>query len=191
MILPIRLYGVPVLRGHTKPVERTSKRLIMLIEDMIDTMHNAGGIGLAAPQVGRYERLFVVDVSPLVDSMPEQELGDLPEQPMVFINPDIIWESDEEEEYEEGCLSIPDILEDVIRPHAVRIAYRDRTFERMELQVDAILARVVQHEYDHLEGVLFLDHISAFRRQILKRRLAEIARGEVKAEYPTVVGVEA
>lgn len=191
MILPIRLFGDPVLRERAELVKRADEDLNGLIADMIETMRNANGIGLAAPQIGRNKRLFVVDVSPLLDSMAEHERAELPDQPLVFINPEITWESDEEVEYEEGCLSIPDIMEDVIRPSAVRIAFRDAAFKRRELQVDSILARVIQHEYDHLDGVLFLDHISAFRRQILKRKLREIARGETTAEYPTEVALAA
>lgn len=191
MILPIRLFGDPVLRERARLVKCMDEDLELLIEDMIETMRNANGIGLAAPQIGRNERLFVVDVSPLKDGMTDHERADLPEQPLVFINPEITWESDEEAEYEEGCLSIPDIMEDIIRPSSVRIAFRNAAFERRELQVSTILARVIQHEYDHLEGVLFLDHISAFRRQILKRKLREIARGETTAEYPTKVALAA
>ena len=191
MILPIRLYGDPVLREHTQAVRGLDEEVTTLIEDLIETMHNANGIGLAAPQVGRSERIFVVDVSPLLEDLPDEEASRMPAQPMIFINPQITWESEEEDEYEEGCLSIPEILEDVIRPSSVEIEYQDEEFSSQKLRVDAILARVIQHEYDHLEGVLFLDHISAFRRQMLKRRLREITRGETNAEYPTEIALAA
>ena len=183
-ILSIRLFGDVILRQQTKPVESVDTEVQKLIADMIETMHNAEGIGLAAPQVGRLERLFVVDVSGLKEDMPEDVRDNLPEQPMVFINPEIIWESEDEEEFEEGCLSIPDIREPVFRPESVQITYQDRNMREQTQTVDGVLARVIQHEYDHLEGILFTDHISAFRRTILKRKLTEIARGNICADYP-------
>ena len=181
MILPIRVYGDGVLRDVTEDVKANSPELQELIDNMIETMHAAEGIGLAAPQVGRRERLFVVDVTPTFDDPVELE-GFWP-QPMVFINPEITWESDEEGEFEEGCLSIPDIREVVVRPTSIRIAYLDREFRPQEIEAEEILARVLQHEYDHLEGVLFIDHISPFKRRLLRRRLREMARGEVEADY--------
>ena len=183
-ILSIRLFGDSILRQQTKPVESVDAEVQKLIVDMIETMHNAEGIGLAAPQVGRLERLFVVDVSALKEDMPEDVRDNLPEQPMVFINPEITWESEEDEEFEEGCLSIPDIREPVFRPESVQITYQDKNMQKHSKMVDGILSRVIQHEYDHLEGILFTDHISAFRRTILKRKLMEIARGNTCADYP-------
>lgn len=179
MVLPIHVYGDPVLRQETDPVAENSPALQQLIEDMIDTMHAASGIGLAAPQVGRSERLFVVDLTPMADEVEE----DLPPQPMVFINPMITEESETACEFEEGCLSIPDIRELVRRPERIRMQYRDRSFTPQEMEVGNLLARVIQHEFDHLDGILFVDHISAFRRQLLKRRLRDMARGEVEADY--------
>ena len=181
MILPIRVYGDGVLREVTEDVKANSQELQELIDNMIETMHAAEGIGLAAPQVGRRERIFVVDVTPTFDDPAELEA--FWRQPMVFINPEITWESDDEEEFEEGCLSIPDIREVVVRPKQIRMSYLDRKFQPQEIEADDILARVLQHEFDHLEGVLFIDHISPFRRRLLRRRLREIARGEVEAEY--------
>ncbi len=183
-ILPIRLLGTPILRQQTVPVQSVDAEVQKLIDDMIETMHNAEGIGLAAPQVGRSECLFVVDISELLEDMAEDLQTKLPDQPMVFINPEITWESEAEEEFEEGCLSIPDIRESVLRPESIQITYRDRNMQEHSRTADGILARVIQHEYDHLEGVLFTDHISAFRRTILKRKLAEIARGNTCAKYP-------
>lgn len=189
MILPIHVYGDPVLRVQTQEVEADSEGLQQLIEDLYETMRGAAGIGLAAPQVGRTERLFLVDLSPLLADMDEAERLALPPQPMVFINPEILWESEEVTEFEEGCLSIPEIREDVVRPDRICISYRDRHFDEHELEVGSLLARVIQHEYDHLDGILFTDLISAFRRSLLKRRLREMARGNIEADYPLAVSV--
>ena len=188
MILPIHVYGDPILRLETEDVEADSEALQQLIEDMYDTMRGAAGIGLAAPQVGRTERLFLVDLSALLSDMTEEERLNLPPQPMVFINPEIFWESEEALEFEEGCLSIPDLRENVVRPERIRINYLDRNFEEQEMEVGSLLARVIQHEYDHLDGILFVDHISSFRRSLLKRRLREMARGNVEADYPLAIG---
>lgn len=181
MILPIRVYGDPILREVTEDVTSDSPELQELIDNMLETMRAAEGIGLAAPQVGRHERVFVVDLTPTCDT--PEELTKLPRQPMIFINPEIVWESDSESEFEEGCLSIPDIREVVVRPDQIRMTYLDRDFKSREIEVGEMLARVFQHEYDHLEGVLFIDHITPFRRRLLRRRLREIASGEVEAEY--------
>jgi peptide deformylase len=163
-------------------VEENDADLQHLIDDMIETMHAADGIGLAAPQVGRTERVFVIDLGGLRSELIEQ--GEIiPEQPMVFVNPEIVSESDDEEEFEEGCLSIPDIREFVSRPGSILVRFRDRAWEQNELRASGMLARVIQHEYDHLEGVLFVDRISAFRRRLLRRRLKEMAEGNVSAEY--------
>ncbi len=182
MILPIYTYGQDVLRGDTQPVENASPELESLVRDLMDTMAGAEGIGLAAPQVGRRERIFVVDLGRMFES--PEEAARYPAQPMAFVNPEIVWESDEWCDFEEGCLSIPDLRETVRRPAAVRIAYRDALFAPHEIEVDGLLARVIQHEYDHLEGVLFVDRISPFRRRMLGRRLREMAKGNVEADYP-------
>ena len=179
MILPIYVYGAPILTAGTDPVEADSPALQALIDDMIETMHGASGIGLAAPQVGRRERLFVIDLSPL-----ELDEEQIPAQPMVFINPEILEVSDEVDEFEEGCLSIPDIREFVERPIRIHIRYLDRHFMAHELEATGMLARVIQHEYDHLEGILFIDYLSVFKRQMLRRRLRDMARGLVEADYP-------
>lgn len=189
MILPIYVYGDPILREETQDVEANSDELQQLIDNMIQTMHGAAGIGLAAPQVGRTERLFVVDLSPMLDDLDEEEAVGIPPQPMAFINPEIVWESEEEVEFEEGCLSIPDLREIVVRPTQIRIQYLDRDFTEQEVVVGNLMARVIQHEYDHLDGVLFIDHISAFRRRLLKRRLREMAQGKVEADYPLALKV--
>lgn len=177
MILPIYVYGAPILTQRTIEVTENTPELQQLIDDMIETMHGASGIGLAAPQVGRSERLFVVDLSPMEEEGAESA-------PMVFINPEIYEESEEDEEYEEGCLSIPDIREYVIRPEGIRLRYLDRHLKKHDIVADGMLARVIQHEFDHLDGVLFLDHISAFKRRLLKRRLKDMTKGKVEADYP-------
>ena len=183
MILPIHTYRDPVLRIETQEVTENTPELQRLIDDMIETMHGAAGIGLAAPQVGRSERLFVVDLSGMADEAEDA----LPPQPMVFINPEIVWEGEAECSFEEGCLSIPDLREEVVRPEVVRLRFRDRDFQEQELEVGDLLARVVQHEYDHLEGILFIDHLSAFKRRLLRRRLREMAEGSVEADYPLAI----
>lgn len=182
MIRPIYLLGQPELREVTRRIESDSEEVQELIDDMIETMHGASGIGLAAPQIGRNERLFVVDVSPMRETLEEEGL-DVPEQPMVFINASIMEESEEDTEFEEGCLSIPEIHELVIRPETVRIRYLDRYFEPQEGEFTGMLARVIQHEYDHIEGVLFIDHLSPLRRRLLKRRLADVQSGHVETDY--------
>ena len=188
MILPIHIYGDPILRVETQDVEADSEELQQLLDDMYETMRGAAGIGLAALQVGRTERLFLVDLAPLFVDMEEEQREALPPQPMVFINPEIFWESDEEMEFEEGCLSIPELRENIVRPERIRITYLDRHFEEQEIEVGSLLARVIQHEYDHLDGILFIDLISPFRRSLIKRRLREMARGNVEVEYPITFG---
>lgn len=185
MVLPIYVYGHDALRQETDPVEENTDELQSLIDDMIETMHNAAGIGLAAPQVGRSERLFVVDLTPMAEEMAEAE-EPLPPQPMVFINPEIVEDSPETIELEEGCLSIPEVREAVSRPERVRMRYRDRDFEEQEVEAGHMLARVLQHERDHLDGILFTDYLSSFRKRLLRRPLREMVEGEVEADYPLV-----
>jgi len=185
MVLPIYLYGHDALRQETEPVEENTDELQALIDNMIETMHNAAGIGLAAPQVGRSERLFVVDVTPMAAEM-EEDGEPVPPQPMVFINPEIVGEGDTAVNMEEGCLSIPEVREVVTRPERVRVRYRDRDFEKQEVEAGSVLARVMQHEYDHLDGVLFTDYLSSFRKRLLSRSLRQMTEGDVEADYPLV-----
>lgn len=185
MVLPIYTYGHDKLREETERVEENSNELQSLIGDMIETMYAAQGIGLAAPQVGRTERLFVIDVTPMADEL-EGNGEEIPRQPMVFINPEIVAESDAVCDFEEGCLSIPEVRETVTRPERVTIRYRDRNFEEQEREVGHMLARVIQHEFDHLFGVLFVDHIGSFRKRMLRRTLRKMADGDVEAGYPLV-----
>lgn len=190
MVLPIYLYGSDVLREEAEEIQENSDELQALIEDMIETMRGAAGIGLAAPQVGRSLRLFVVDLDPLREDL-EADGEDVPPQPMVFINPEIVAESDDAVAFEEGCLSIPDIRYDVDRPSAIEVSFLDRDFNQQVLEADGMLARVIQHEYDHVEGVLFLDYLSSFKRKLLTRRLRDISTGSFDAEYPVLAPLQA
>ena len=185
MVLPIYVYGHDALREETDPVEENTEALQKLIDNMIETMHNAAGIGLAAPQVGRSERLFVVDLTPMADEIAEAGES-LPPQPMVVINPEIVEESDDTAEMEEGCLSIPEVREAVTRPERVRMQYLDRRLHEREVRAGGMLARVLQHERDHLDGILFTDYLSSFRKRLLRRPLREMVNGEVEADYPLV-----
>lgn len=197
MILPIYTYGSPVLRERTRLVESDSEDLQSLINDLVETMNGASGVGLAAPQVGRNERVFVVDVRAVQE---EDEAGGESSEPhaaappsfgpLVFINPELEIIEGNRVEFEEGCLSIPDLREDVLRPEAIWIRFLDRDFEPREFEVDGLLARVIQHEFDHLDGVLFVDHLSPIKRRLIRRRLREMARGEVTAEYPIITSAD-
>ena len=182
MIRPIYLLGTDELRAPTTAVERDSEDVQSLICDLIDTMHDASGLGLAAPQLGHSERVFVVDVTPMEREFEEDGIG-MPAQPMIFIDAQIVGDIAEDEEFEEGCLSIPDIHENVIRPGGIKIEYLDRGFEKRDEVFEGILARVVQHEYDHIGGVLFIDHLSAFKRRLLKRKLDDIRNGVTDVDY--------
>ena len=182
MILPIYLLGTDVLRVEAQPVESDSPEIQQLLDDMVETMHAAKGIGIAAPQVGRTERVFIVDVSSMEEDFAEMGV-ELPDQPMVFLNAEILEEAEEDSEFEEGCLSIPEIHEVVTRPKALKIRYQDRSFTSHESVFDGMLARVIQHEYDHVDGVLFIDHLTAFKRRLLKRKLQDIREGYTEAEY--------
>ncbi len=177
-ILPIYLYGHPVLRKKARPVREVDGNLITLAEDMIETMHSSNGIGLAATQVGSMQRLIVVDIAGVSEDTKEFN-------PIAMVNPVVV-----EEEglltMEEGCLSIPDIREEVERAEKIRVRYTDIDSGEKELTADGILGRVILHEIDHLNGVLFIDRLSAVRRKLLKGRLNKIRRGEVDINYPVI-----
>ena len=177
-ILPIVTYDDPVLSQNANPVNENSDELQQLIDDMFETMYNAEGVGLAAPQVGQSIRLFVIDA----DSMVENEADKY--GPMTFINPEIKECSEDKSEEEEGCLSLPDIRENVIRPEQIVIEYLDRDFEQRRLKVSEWIARVIQHEFDHINGILFIDHLGSFRRRLLKSKLKQVAGGRVETNYP-------
>lgn len=182
MIKPVYVYGSPVLRKVATDIASDYPNLKGLVEDMFETMHHSDGIGLAAPQVGLSIRIFVIDASPLADDHPEMK-----DFRRVFINAHIIERSDEEILYNEGCLSIPNIREDVQRPESILMQYVDENFEPKEERFNGLAARIIQHEYDHLEGVLFTDKVSPIKRQLLKSKLTAISKGKFSASYKVKV----
>ena len=187
MVLPIYTYGQPILRQRAPEVGGDSLELQRLIDDMIETMHVAAGVGLAAPQVGEPLRLFVIDLSASAEDIREENGGVLPDWArgaQVLINPEVVPEVGTEVSFEEGCLSMPDLREDVLRPDVVHLKYLDRRFQPHSFVAQGYLARVVQHELDHLDGVLFTDRISPIRKRLLQRRLRRMADGDVEADYP-------
>lgn len=188
MVLPIVAYGDPVLRETARPVEGDAPDVQALIDDMIETMRGADGAGLAAPQVGRSLRLFVADLTSAWRRLPPDERPALPPQPLVCINPEIVVESETEDDFEEGCLSIPGLYEWVRRPDRVTLRYVDRDFQPQEVEGMGPLASVLQHEFDHLNGVLHIDHVSPLRKRLLAGRLRRMARGDVDAAYPMRTG---
>lgn len=176
MILPIRAYGDPVLRKKCTEIDKDYPGFQELIDNMFATMKSAKGVGLAAPQIGRPIRLFIIDSTHMFDK-PEKGIK------KIFINAQIIDEFDEPWPYEEGCLSIPNIREDVTRPESIKIKYLDENFVEHIEKYDDMTARVIQHEYDHIEGILFIDKISAFKRQLIKSKLNNISKGNVDVDY--------
>ena len=176
MILPIIAYGDPVLRKVASHVQAKDATIIKLIEDMFETMHNASGVGLAAPQVGHSLRIFIVDGSPLEN----KEVKDFKR---IFINAEIFHQNGEEWSYNEGCLSIPKIREDIKRQPEIGIRFLDENFVKHEEIFKGMAARIIQHEYDHIEGVLFIDHISGLRKRLMKNKLTDISRGKVEVDY--------
>ncbi len=181
-VLSIVTYNDPVLREETEPVSENSDELQQLIDDMFETMHYAKGVGLAAPQIGKSIQLFVVDADSITEELDDEEDAG----PLVFINPEIIEKKGDEVKLEEGCLSIPEIRDEISRPESVVISYKDREFEDRTMEVSGWLSRVIQHEYDHLQGVLFVDYLSAFRRRLHKSTLKKIKNGTLETEYPLV-----
>ncbi|MEJ6736282.1 MAG: peptide deformylase [Flavobacteriales bacterium] len=180
MILPIVAYGTPVLRAETNEIEKDYPDLDILLENMFETMYASKGVGLAAPQIGKAIRLFIVDASGFNDEGEYPELADFKR---IYINPIIVEESGEEWNFEEGCLSIPGIREDVSRKSVVTIEYYNENFELVEETLDGIAARVVQHEYDHIEATLFTDLINPLRKRLIKGKLNDIAKGNIKVSY--------
>lgn len=178
MIYPIVLYGDPVLKQKARDIPE-DLNVKEFVEDMFETMYAAGGVGLAAPQVGKSLRVFVIDSTP----MEEEEEGDGKGLKQAFINPEIVAEEGEKWAFEEGCLSIPGIREDVSRPEEVTINYLDENLEEKEGTFSGIQARVIQHEYDHIEGKLFTEYLSPLKKRLLKGRLANISKGKVDADY--------
>lgn len=183
MIRPIVAYGDPVLKREAEDIDLEGDLtwLYELLDDMYETLHNAFGVGLAAPQVGESIRVFITDASHYADQDEEMEaLRDFKE---VFINPEILEEEGDDWSFEEGCLSIPGIRENVTRKPIVRIRYYDRDLKLQDKKYQGLAARIVQHEYDHIEGVLFTDHLKPFKKRLLNRRLKEISKGKVDVDY--------
>jgi peptide deformylase len=178
MFLPIVAYGDPILRKKAVAIDKDYPGLDKLIEDMFETMEKSKGVGLAAPQINKSIRLFVIDSTKMYDEDDTQ--SGVRE---VFINAEMIKETGPEWKYEEGCLSIPNIREDVHRKPTIRIKYLDRKFKQHEKEFDDMDARVIQHEYDHIEGKLFIDHIKPLRRSLLKGKLEKISKGDVDVKY--------
>ena len=178
MVLPIYAYGQPVLKKVAKDIDKDYPELEKLLADMWETMYNAQGVGLAAPQIGKGIRLFLVDT---VQTMEEGKEADGIKQ--VFINAEKIEETGKEWAYEEGCLSIPDIRGDVKRPPVLTIRYLDENFEEHTTTFDGINARVIQHEYDHIDGLLFTEKLKPIRKRLIKRKLENIKKGKIHSEY--------
>ena len=178
MVYPIYVYGSAVLSKVAQPITKDYPNLEQLIKDMFETMYATDGVGLAAPQIGKSIRLFTVDTNPFI------EKGD-DEKPIVktFINAKIIERSEEEDYFNEGCLSVPGFSEDVSRPTSIKIRYQDEEFVEHEETYSGYAATVLQHEYDHLEGMLFVDRVSPLRKQLIKSKLAKIARGDFRSRF--------
>ena len=187
MVLPIVAYGSPVLKRMAEEIDQDYPKLNELIADMFETMYAANGVGLAAPQIGLSIRLFVVDASPFAEDPEDgddaEEMKQLKDFKKVFINPIIEEEKGKEWPFKEGCLSIPEIREEVKRKPDILISYYDENWELKEERYSGYAARVIQHEYDHVEGVLFTDRLHPLRRSLLKGRLDDIAKGKVDVDY--------
>ncbi|MEG1555076.1 MAG: peptide deformylase, partial [Rikenellaceae bacterium] len=171
MVYPIYVYDSAVLKKIAGTIEKDYQDLEQFIKDMFETMYASDGVGLAAPQVGKSIRLFVIDTNPFMDEDKEGIVK-------VFINAEIIERFGEEEYFNEGCLSVPGINEDVLRYNKIRIKYLDENFVAHEEVFDDVAARVIQHEYDHLEGMLFIEHVSPLRKRLLKSKLMKMAKGD-------------
>ena len=185
MILPIVAYGCQVLRTKATAVDQNDPELNSLISNMRETMYEANGVGLAAPQVGVSKRLFVIDAAPFAqdEELSPEEAKVLEGFKKVFINPIMVEEKGSEWEFTEGCLSIPNIREDISRKAQITIQFLDENFNQQTLSLDGLPARVVQHEYDHIEGVLFTDKLSPLKKRLLKRKLSDITKANIKPDY--------
>ncbi|MEO9894692.1 peptide deformylase [Aurantibacter sp.] len=185
MMLPIVAYGDPVLKKECKEIDENYPKLDELIVNMWETMYNASGVGLAAPQIGLAIRLFIIDTSAFADddSLSKEEQKELSDFKKVFINAVIEEEFGKDFTFNEGCLSIPDVREDVTRKDTITISYLDENFKKKKETFDGLRARVIQHEYDHIEGILFTDKLSSLKKRLLKKRLTNISKGNIKIDY--------
>ncbi len=186
MILPIVAYGAHILRKEAKNITPDYDNLNALIEDMWETMYSSNGVGLAAPQINKNIRLFVMDSAQIFDNLEEDELGKYPDGPgikKVFINAIIKEYTGEEWLYNEGCLSIPKIREDIVRPQTIVIEYLDENFLPHTETFNGITARIIQHEYDHIQGKLFIDYLKPLKRKLLQSKLTDISKGKMKVDY--------
>lgn len=183
MIYPVTVIGHPTLRKRAEEIDKDYPELDKIIDNMFETMYESDGVGLAAPQINKSIRIIVIDGEPMAEDDPELE-----DFKMVLINPEMVEEWGDEVLMTEGCLSIPGIREDVNRNGEIKIKYLDRDFNKHEETFNGMKARIIQHEYDHLEGVLFTDKISPLRKKILKSKLLGISKGKFKASYRTVLG---
>jgi len=185
MILPIVAYGDPVLKKRASEISNDTPKLEETIANMYESMYGAHGVGLAAPQVGLSIRLFLVDTSPFAEdeeySVEEQEK--LKGFKRTFINAKIIEEIGEEWSFNEGCLSIPNVREEVLRKPVIKVEYQDENFKNHTETFDGLIARVIQHEYDHIEGVLFTDKVSSLKKRLLKGKLSNISKGKTSVDY--------
>lgn len=185
MILPIVAYGDPVLRKECTEITKDYPKFDALLENMYETMYASKGVGLAAPQIGLPIRLFLVDASPFAEDeeLSEAEQEELAGFKRTFINAEIIDESGDEWAFNEGCLSIPDVREDVFRQPDIVIEYVDENFKKQKETFSGIIARIIQHEYDHIEGILFTDKLSPLKKRLIKGKLANISKGKISVDY--------
>lgn len=185
MILPIVAYGDPVLRKETVEITKDYPEFSEILKNMYETMYGARGVGLAAPQVGMALRLFIVDATPFSDDdeLSEEERETLSNFKKTFINPIIVEEEGDEWAFNEGCLSIPDVREDVFRQPDIVIEYEDEDFKRHTEKYTGIAARIIQHEYDHIEGILFTDKLSSIKKRLIKSKLTNISKGNIDVDY--------
>ena len=185
MVLPIVAYGDPVLRRVGKDIDKDYPGLPELIENMRETMKNAQGVGLAAPQIGRDIRLFLIDASPFAENeeLEDEERAFLKDFKRTFINARIVEEEGDDWAFNEGCLSIPNINEDVYRPETIQVKYVDEKFVERQETLTGLAARIFQHEYDHIEGILFTDKLSSLKKRLLKKKLENISKGKVDVSY--------
>ncbi|MDX1277986.1 peptide deformylase [Oceanihabitans sediminis] len=185
MILPIVAYGDPVLKKTGTDITKDYPELDQLIANMFETMYNAFGVGLAAPQIGLPIRLFLVDTEPFAEdeSLTEEEQETLKGFKKVFINAQILEEEGDEWAFNEGCLSIPDVREDVFRKPKITIEYFDENFKKHTETYEGLIARVIQHEYDHIDGILFTDKLSSLKKRLIKGKLANISKGKINIDY--------